>query len=193
MAGLPRLAESLARNWWILLLRGIVAVVFAWLTFRRPGITLASFVMLFGLFTLADGVLSVWHAVSRRGQHGDRGWLLFGGLAGIAVGLITFFLPGITALVLLFFIGAWAISLGILEVAAAIRLRKEIEGEWLLGLAGMASITFGAMLFLRPGAGALAVTWLIAGYAAATGLLLIALSFEVRSFGKAFYRGSTVG
>jgi uncharacterized membrane protein HdeD (DUF308 family) len=178
-----RFADILSRGWWRLLLRGLAAIAFGLFTLFRPGISLAALVLLFGVYVLVDGVLDVWTAVSGR-QENDHWWvLLLGGLLGIVVGFITLTTPGITALVLLFYIAIWAIAHGVLEIVAAIRLRKEIEGEWLLILGGLASVVFGVLLISRPGAGALAVVWLIAGYAVAFGIITVVLAIKARSFG----------
>jgi len=179
------LADTLSRSWWMLLLRGLVAIAFGVLTFARPGITLASLVLVFGAFALADGVLGVWTALTHRHDGENRWLLLLGGLAGIGVGVLTLFEPGITAVALLFYIAIWAITTGVLEIVAAIRLRHEMQGEWMLVLAGLCSVAFGVLLMARPGAGALAVVWLIGSYALLFGLLLLALSFRVRGFAKA--------
>lgn len=98
--------------------------------------------------------------------------------------MLTLFHPGVTALALLFYIAIWAVATGVLEIVAAIRLRKEIEGEWLLGLAGLASVAFGVLLVLQPAAGALAVLWLIAAYAIVFGALLVVLAFRARGFAR---------
>jgi uncharacterized membrane protein HdeD (DUF308 family) len=178
------LAGILSRGWWMLLLRGLVAIAFGVLTWMQPGISLAALVLLFGAFALADGLLGVWTAVTGRKEHENWGLLLLGGLVGIGIGLLTFLAPGLTALALLFYIAIWAIATGVLEIAAAIRLRKEIQGEWLLILGGLASVAFGLMLIGRPGAGALAVLWLIAAYAVAFGLILVLLAFKVRGLAQ---------
>src|SRR5262249_23449896 len=113
----------------------------------------------------------------------ERWWMMIlEGLAGIVIGVLTFLYPGITALVLLYFIAAWSIVTGAFEIASAIRLRKEIEGEWLLGLAGFASILFGILLIVLPGAGALAVIWLIGSYAIVFGILMLVLAFRLRGW-----------
>jgi len=178
------LAAVLARNWWVLLLRGIVAILFGALTFASPGISLASLVLLFGAFCLADGLMAAWTALSNRKQK-ENGWLLLiGGLLGIGVGLLTIFQPAVTGLALLFYIAIWAITTGVVQVLTAIRLRQEIANEWMLILAGLASVAFGALLMLRPGAGALAVLWLIGSYAIVFGLLLVVLALEVRSVSR---------
>jgi uncharacterized membrane protein HdeD (DUF308 family) len=177
-----RLAAILRRGWWALLLRGLAAVGFAVLTWFRPGVTLATLVLLFGAYALVDGILGVWMAIGGRKEHEDWWVLLLGGLLGIVVGVLTFVAPGITALSLLFYIALWAIATGMLEIVAAIRLRKEIANEWLLVLAGLASVAFGILLMARPGAGALAVLSLIAAYAFIFGVVLVILAIRARSF-----------
>ena len=178
------LAAVLARNWWVLLLRGIVAILFGALTLASPGISLASLVLLFGAFCLADGLMAAWTALSNRKQK-ENGWLLLiGGLLGIGVGLLTIFQPSVTGLALLFYIAIWAIATGVVQVLTAIRLRQEIANEWMLILAGLASVALGALLMLRPGAGALTVLWLIASYAIVFGSLLVVLALRVRSVAR---------
>ena len=176
-------ASLLSRAWWLLLLRGLVAILFGVLTWRQPGLSLVTLVWLFGLYALFEGILDAGTALfGGRGQ--EHRWTLFlGGLLGIVIGLLTLASPGLTAFALLFYIAIWAIARGLLEIAAAIRLRKEIEGEWLLVFGGLASVAFGALLMARPGAGALALAWLIAAYAFVFGVSLVLLAFKVRSFG----------
>lgn len=177
-----KLAAILFRNWWVLLLRGLVAIAFGVLIWFQPGISLAALVLLFGAYSMADGILGVWTAVTERKEREHWWLLLLEGLLGIGVGILTFFVPGITALALLFYIAIRAIATGVLEIVAAIRLRKEIEGEWLLILSGLASVVFGVILMAQPGVGVLAVLWLIATYAIVFGVLLVILSFKARSF-----------
>ena len=178
------LAAVLARNWWVLLLRGVVAILFGGLTFGWPGMSLAALVLLFGGFCLADGLMAAWTALSNRKQQ-ENGWLLLiGGLLGIGVGLLTLFQPAVTGLALLFYIAIWAVATGVVQVLTAIRLRQEIANEWTLVLAGIASVALGALLMARPGAGALAVLWLIASYAIVFGILLVALALRVRSVAR---------
>jgi uncharacterized membrane protein HdeD (DUF308 family) len=176
--------ETLAQNWWLVLLRGIAGIIFGILTFTAPGISLAVLVLFFGAYSLVDGVLATISAIRWHGEI-DRWWvLLIEGLAGIAAGLVTLFWPGITALALLYVIAAWAVVTGGLEIAAAIRLRKIIDGEWLLALIGVLSIAVGVLLALFPSAGALALVIWIGAYVAAAGVLLIALAFRLRSWGR---------
>jgi uncharacterized membrane protein HdeD (DUF308 family) len=173
------IADLLARHWWLLLLRGLVAIAFGVFAFAWPGVTLASLVLIFGAFSFADGVFALVAAL--RGGAREPFWLLvLEGLVGIGIGAVTVFSPGVTALALLFYIAIWAIATGVLEIAGAIALRKEIEREWLLGLSGLASVAFGALLVVSPGAGALAVLWIIGGYALVFGALLVLLSLKVR-------------
>ncbi|MBV8678596.1 MAG: HdeD family acid-resistance protein [Planctomycetaceae bacterium] len=174
----------LARNWWALVLRGLFAVLFGIIALAWPGITLGALVLLYGAYALADGVFAIASVMA--GRTWGRPWwsLLVEGLVGIAVGIMTFAWPGITALVLLYLIAAWAFVTGIFEIVAAIRLREEIRGEWLLALSGILSVLFGVALVIWPGAGALALIWVIGAYAIAFGVLMIALGFRLRSWSR---------
>lgn len=176
------LVTILSRNWWVLLLRGLVAIAFGILALLLPGISIAALILLFGVYVLADGILGVSTAIAGRKEREHWWVLLLWGLAGIGVGILTFLAPGVTALVLLFYIAVWALATGVLEIVAAIHLRKEIKGEWRLILGGLASVVFGYLLLVRPGAGALALVWLIAIYAIVFGVLLAMLSFKMRAF-----------
>lgn len=172
----------LAHNWWALAVRGAIAILFGIFVFLWPGISLTALVLVFAAFAFADGVLAIVAGMRSLGRHGRWGTLLLEGLLGIAIAVVTVLWPAVTALALLLLIAAWAVVTGILEVAAAIRLRREIRGEWLLALAGVASIAFGVLLALNPGAGALAVLWLIAAYAVVFGVLLLALGLRLRAW-----------
>lgn len=169
--------DSLASNWWALALRGLAAIVFGLLTFFVPGITLLTLVILFGAFALVDGVLNVLAFFRMASHH----WpLLLEGLVGIIAGVLTFAWPAITALVLLYLIGFWAIFTGVFEIIAGIRLRSVIRNEWLLILMGVLSLLFGGLIFFAPGAGALAIILWIGAYALVFGIFLLALSFRLR-------------
>jgi len=174
------LARILFRNWWLLLLRGIAAIAFGVLTWAMPQASLAALVLLFGVYALVDGALAVATAIAAPGGSEQRWLVALWGLVGIGAGVITFLAPDVTALALLFYIAIWAVATGVLQIAAAIRLRREIEGEWILGLAGLASVVFGVVLVAKPGAGALAVLWIIATYAVVFGILLVILAFKAR-------------
>src|ERR671913_285847 len=172
----------LSRNWWMLALRGLAAMVFGVLAFVWPGITLWALVLLFGAYMLVDGIFAIVAAVRAAGREARWWLLLIEGVLGVLAGLVAFFWPGLTALALLYFIAAWAIVTGIMEIVAAISLRQEIEGEWALGLSGLLSVIFGVLLVVLPApAGLLSLVWLIAAYAAATGVLLLILAFRLRS------------
>jgi len=173
--------RELAENWWLLLLRGIAAIAFGLLAFLWPGLTLLTLVLMWGIYAIADGILALWAAVaSKGGEIAPRWWLAVVGIAGILAGALTFVWPGMTALVLLMFIASWAIVIGVLQIWGAIRLRKEIEGEWLLGLSGALSVAFGVIMFAQPGAGALAVVWLIGWFAMLAGCVYIGLAFQLK-------------
>ncbi len=174
------LTEALSRNWWLLLLRGICAIAFGVLSYMWPGISLATLMLFFGSYALVDGVIGCVLAVSARKERADWWALFLWGLIGIAVGAMTFFAPGITALSLVLYIGAWAIITGAMQIVAAVHLRKAIKGEWLLILGGAVSLIFGFLLMTQPGIGALSLIWLIAAYAMFFGILLVVLALKMR-------------
>lgn len=177
------IAIIFSHNWWVLLLRGISAIIFGILTWVLPGVTLAMLALLFSVYVFMDGVLGVWTAFVGRKE--PQWWVfLLWGLAGIGIGIMTILRPGVTAMGLLFFIAIWASTTGILEIVAAIRLRKEIQGEWLLILGGLASLAFGVFLIARPLAGVITLLWLIGTYAVVFGVILVILAFKSRSFDK---------
>jgi uncharacterized membrane protein HdeD (DUF308 family) len=179
----------LTRNWWALAIRALFAVIFGILAFAMPRVTLAALVLLFGAYAIADGVFAIIAAVKAAGGARRWWWLVLEGILSIAVGVLTFVMPGITALFLLYLIAFWAILTGAFEIGIAIRLRKEITGEWLMALCGIASVLFGVLLVFFPGAGALAVIWWIGAYAIVFGALLLALAFKLRNWERAFTHG----
>jgi uncharacterized membrane protein HdeD (DUF308 family) len=172
--------RTLAQNWWAILLRGVCAVLFGLGAFAWPGVTLAVLVLLYGAYALVDGVLAVaWALIGR--HSGAFPWgVLLAGLGGVAIGVLTFLWPGLTALALLYLIAAWAIVRGVFEIIAAFHLRREIENEWLLGLSGLLSVVLGAVLVVAPGAGALALLWWIGAFAIAFGVLSIILGVRLK-------------
>jgi uncharacterized membrane protein HdeD (DUF308 family) len=169
--------HTLAKNWWALALRGLVALMFGLLTFVLPGITLVTLILLFGAYALADGIFNIVAFFRVASHH----WaLLIEGLIGIIAGILTFVWPAITALALLYVIAFWAIFTGIFEIVAGIRLRKVITNEWLLLLMGILSLLFGLFVLIAPGVGALAIVLWIGAYALVFGIFLLALAFRLR-------------
>ena len=174
------MVEALARNWWALLIRGIAAVIFGILAFVWPGPTLLVIGILFGAYAFVDGVFAIVAAV-RAAKAQERWWpFLLEGIVGLAIAAITFYDVGITLLALYITIAAWAFITGILEIVAAIQLRKTINNEWLLILAGICSILFGILMIWHPIAAALAIVWIIAAYAVVFGIIMIVLSFRLK-------------
>jgi uncharacterized membrane protein HdeD (DUF308 family) len=165
----------------LLLIRGIVGVVIGIVAFLLPGVTIAALVVIFGLYALIDGITNLMLGLTRRAARG-RAWVhALQGVVGIGAGVLTFIWPGVTALALILFIGAWAIVTGAIEVAAAIKLRKEIRGEWLLVLSGLLSIAFGILVLTFPFAGAVGISWVLGSYATIGGIILIMLGVRLRS------------
>jgi uncharacterized membrane protein HdeD (DUF308 family) len=175
------MGPKLAKLWWLFILRGVAAIIFGLLALAWPGITLALLVILFGAYAFADGVFALVHAVSGRDETQSVWVLLLEGLIGVGVGLITFFEPAITGIILLFYIAAWSLTTGVLEVVGAINLRQRISGEFWMLLSGIASIIFALILLIHPGVGALAVVWLIGAYAIVFGVILLALGLRLRA------------
>lgn len=175
-------ADTLSRYWWTTLIRGVLWILFGIFAFFQPGISILTLALVFGAFVLTDGVATIVSAFG--GRHTNESWWVFilSGLAAVGAGLLMLFSPQITALVLLVFIAIWAIATGILEIIASVRLRKEIQGGFWLGLAGFISVAFGVFLLARPGEGALSLLWAIAFYAMVFGMILIVRAFEARSF-----------
>jgi uncharacterized membrane protein HdeD (DUF308 family) len=172
---------TLSRYWWVLALRGLAAIAFGIAALVWPGLTLLTLIYLFGAYALVDGIFAVGMSIRHVFQRQTHGWMtLLEGLTSIIVGLVAFSLPGWTALALVILIAAWAIVTGVLEVAAAIRLREEIEGEWALALAGVVSVIFGLALVAYPRSGALAVIWTIGIFAILSGVSLLVLAFRLR-------------
>lgn len=177
------MADILTRNWWLVVLRGVLAILFGIAAFIWPSLTLAALVILFGAYAFVDGIFAIGSGISGALSGSSRWWLVLGGIAGVIVGLITFFYPGITAVTLLYFIGAWAIVTGVFQVIGAIELRQVIKDEWLLIFSGVLSVIFGVLVFVYPQATALSIIWLIAAYAVIFGIATVALGFRVKSLG----------
>lgn len=171
--------------WWAFVLRGILTFLFGILVLLLPEMAVISFALIFGIYAVVAGVFDIVAAV-RRAAPGPRRWwaLLASGVVSVLAGLVAFFRPAITAMSLLYLIAAWSLVTGILEIVAAVRLRKEIRGEWLLVGSGLLSAAFGVLLVAFPGAGALAVLSWIGAYAILLGVLLVVLGVELRRFAR---------
>jgi uncharacterized membrane protein HdeD (DUF308 family) len=174
------LLETLKRHWWVPVIRGVAAILFGMLAFVYPGLTVAILVLFFGAWVLVDGVFRVVGAIGGRATDPEWGWHLVIGILGIMIGFLTFHWPGMTALALVIYIAAWALMIGATEIAVAIKLRREIKGEWFLILMGLVSILFAFMLLWNPVPGALALVWLIGAYAIAFGILAIIFGIRLR-------------
>jgi uncharacterized membrane protein HdeD (DUF308 family) len=172
--------DVLARNWWAIALRGAAAILFGLFAFVFPGATLFALIIVFGAYCLVDGVLAIVAAVRAAQSHERWGQLLLVGVCGIIVAAIVWFYPGLAALGLLYVIAAWALVTGVLELMAAFQLRRHMPDWWWL-IAGVASIVFGLLLVWHPGAGALAVLWLIGTYAIAFGIVLLGFAWRLRA------------
>ena len=180
---MPQLAE-VASNWWALALRGSLAILVALLAFAMPGITLGALVMLFGFYAFVDGVLAIAAALRGVREHDRWGWMLIEGIAGVFAGFIAFFVPAVATLAIVWLVATWAVVTGVLEIGAAVRLRKLIQGEWLLLLAGLLSVVLGVAIALQPSVGAaLIVTW-IGVYALISGIVTLVLAFRIRKWAR---------
>jgi uncharacterized membrane protein HdeD (DUF308 family) len=176
--------EQLTRHWWVLALRGVVAILFAAIAFSQPSITLTALIYVWGAYAIVDGVLALVAAVRAGEQQRPWGMLLLEGICGIAAGILAFVWTGITALALIYVIAAWAIVTGFFEIAAAVNLRQIIEGEWLLGLSGVLSVFLGVVLIARPNAGMVAWVWMLGFYALLYGIVMLTLAFKMRALGQ---------
>ena len=176
------MVETLSRNWWLVVLRGVLAILFGLAAFIWPGITLLTLVVIFGVYAIVDGAIAVSTGLSRT-RDSSRWWtFLVEGLISIGAGVVALLWPGLATLVLIYIIAFWAIFTGILEIVGAIRLRHEINNEWFLALSGVLSIGLGILLFLSPAAGSLAIVWMIGAYALLFGILLVILGIRLRNW-----------
>ena len=181
----------LSRNWWIVVLRGAAAIVFGVLTFISPMTSLAVLVLFWGAYALVDGVFAIIASFKGPRADGFPWWMFIMGVVAVLAGIYTFMAPAVTAIALLYVIAAFAIVRGVTEIAAAIRLRKEIDNEWLLIVAGAASLVFGVLLFVFPGAGALALVLYIGAMAIVIGVIEAILGFKLKSRGVARTPGAS--
>jgi uncharacterized membrane protein HdeD (DUF308 family) len=174
------LLDTMARHWWAFVARGVLAVLFGIAAIVWPALTFQVLLVLFGVFAIVDGIVSIVGGLQSAGR--TRWTSLLAGVVSVVIGVGVFLWPGVTALALVYFIAAWAILTGIMEVAGAIALRAEIEDEWLLAIAGVLSVVIGLYLAAFPGSGALALTLVIGAYAIGFGVLLVIAGIRLRSW-----------
>jgi uncharacterized membrane protein HdeD (DUF308 family) len=174
----PIVEDELARKWWAIALRGVIAIIFGIAAFLFPGAAFLALVLVFAAYALVDGVFALVAGVRR--EEGRNWWMILGGLAGIFIGIVTPFMPGMTALLLVLFVGWWALITGALQLGAALAARAGTPVRWLLALDGVLSIALGGLIVLLPGPGAFALTMLIAAYAIVSGITLLILAFQLR-------------
>jgi uncharacterized membrane protein HdeD (DUF308 family) len=179
----PDVVEGILSGlWWAIALRAAAAILLGVIAIFMPGPTLAAIVIVFGIYAIIDGILAIVAAV-RGFRKKERWWpMLLEGLVGIAAGAIAIFWPGIGALALTYLVAAWALVTGAFEIAAAVRLRRVISGEWLLLIAGLLSIVLAVLVALFPGTGALLLVWWLGAYAFAYGVVSLVLALRVRSW-----------
>ncbi|MEV4169971.1 HdeD family acid-resistance protein [Nonomuraea sp. NPDC049709] len=171
---------EISRSWWLLLIRGLAAVVFGILALIWPKITLLVLVAFFGAYALVSGVFELL-AGFRHGAR-SRTWLIISGILGIVAGIVALVWPGITSLALLYLVAFWAVVTGVSEIVAGVQLRKVIDNEWMFIVGGALSVIFGILLLVWPGAGLLSLVWLIGVFAILYGIAMIALSLRVKNF-----------
>ena len=173
---------NLTRNWWLVLIRGLLAILFGLGALFWPGLTWLLLIYLFGVYAITDGIAALLTGIVRS-KYSPRWWVfLLEGLVGVTAGLIAIAQPGTTGLILILVMAAWAIITGVLEIAAAFRLRREITNEWLLGFGGFVSIAFGILLFFQPATGSLVVTLMVGAYALMFGVLIVMLALRLRKW-----------
>ena len=182
----------LAKNWWLFLLRGILAIVFGIVAIFFPRIAFLSLVLIFGAFALVDGIFTLFSAFAGNARSESWWWLVFEGLFGILIGVLTMWQPFAMGMAWIFMIALWAVVTGIFEIVTAIRLRKAITGEWMLILAGVISVLFGLMAAFYPGAGAAAIGMIVGIYAMIFGIIFVVLAIRLKSFGTRIAEAAAV-
>lgn len=184
---------DVARHWWALAIRGALAILIGLIAFFMPVAFALGIAVLFGVFMLLDGVFATYAAIQERNVL--RYWwaILLEGLVGIVAGLLTILFPLLGVVVFIYFISAWALITGLMEIIAAIRLREQIEGEWRLALSGVLSIVFAVLLAIWPESGAIALSWLIGAYAILFGIILLALAFHLKGLNDHAAHGPATG
>lgn len=176
--------HSLVRNWWVILLRGFIALVYGIIAFIWPGITLITLLYFLGFYLLADGVLGLFTVISSWGHREDKWILVLDGLLSLGVGAIALRSPVEAGIAIIFIVGFWAILGGITKIAFAIHVRNEIKGEGWIAFSGVLSILLGFFLMANPLEGSISLIWLIASFSIVIGFMWIITAFRIRSFSK---------
>lgn len=170
----------ISKYWWVMLLRGVFAIVFGIIAIVWPGLTLLGLIWLFGAYAIGDGAVEIWSGITNRGKH-DRWWVeILIGLAGIVAGILVISWPGLSTVALMYLIAAWMLVMGVFQIVYAIRVRKEISNEVWIILSGALSVVLGLYFFAFPGDGAISLVWLIGIYAVFFGVLLVIFSFRAK-------------
>jgi uncharacterized membrane protein HdeD (DUF308 family) len=172
--------DLLARNWWALLARGIAALLLGLIALALPGVTLGAMLMIFGIYAIVDGVFSIVAGLRASQRHERWGSLILGGVAGIVAGIIALFAPAAAAIGFVLIVASWAILTGIMQIMAAIRLRRVIENEWLMALGGVISVVLGVLFVLAPGVALLTLVWWLGIFALVSGGVMVALALRLR-------------
>ncbi len=178
------LTNTLTKNWSLLLLRGVIAMLFGLITWFAPEASLQVMLLVFAGYFLFDGILRVWVAITSKKSNPFWMLLLIGGLLSIIAAFVTLLAPNLTALLLLYYVAAWAIAIGVVEIFLAQKLRNEISNEWILIISGFISIIFGLYLVFNPGAGILTLLWLVAAYAIVFGALIVGLALKLKKLNQ---------
>ena len=171
--------HRLTKFWWIIILRGLVSIIFAIVAFTNPRLAFEALILLLGVFLLVDGATAVYLGARMRGHDDDWWAILLEGALGVGLGWVALINPELTAAGLVLVLAIWFLVTGVFEIATAIKLRREIDNEWLLGLAGVVSIFLGALMVFNPNAGAISIMWWLGFYAAAFGVLLLGLGLRM--------------
>ena len=176
------MVKNLAKNWWLLALKGVFAIIFGILILAWPGLTIEVLVIIYGVFALVGGILSMIIGLFTIGKYSNW-WVMFlEGVLGFIVGGIVLKWPAISLLLLVVIIGLWAIISGIIQIITAIFVRQEIKNEWLMGLSGLISLLFGLVILSWPISSIIVVSWLIGFYALLLGIFLIVFGFQIKTF-----------
>lgn len=178
-------ATEVSSNWWAIALRAVAAILVGIIAFAMPVVTLAALVTLFGIYAMVDGAFAVAAALKGVRKHERWGWMLAEGIIGIVAGAIAFLYPAIGALALTWLVGGWALATGVLEIAAAVKLRRIMTGEWLLMLAGVLSVLLAIIIALFPGVGAILLVSWVGAYALLYGIVTLALAVRIKQWTRA--------